>query len=271
MRKEIPLAVVFSLGRLIGEQGDKTRQAPAYTTTSIVNAATGANGELGPNTLITIHGAGLAYTTRALRTDDIRDGVLPTQLSGTGVRVLLSGIPIHILYVSPTQINCLVPSNLRPVDVNLTATLDGLSGPAVRLRLNRVAPGLFTMPDRSAIALRPGGQLASLEARAQGGEMVVLFATGLGDTLPPSRPGAIANQRATLAAMADFRVLLNGQAVPPGNIQYAGATPGFAGVFQINVALPDWIGTDPEIRIEMGENASPPGILLHASPVTSSR
>jgi uncharacterized protein (TIGR03437 family) len=57
-------------------------------------------------------------------------------------------------------------------------------------------------------------------------------------------------------------VLLNGKAVPPGSVSYAGLAPGFAGLYQINLVVPSGLPPNPEIRIAIGQQISPPLVLL---------
>jgi uncharacterized protein (TIGR03437 family) len=45
-------------------------------------------------------------------------------------------------------------------------------------------------------------------------------------------------------------------------IKYAGVTPGYAGLYQINLALPDSPGQDPEIRVAIGDQSTPSGLKL---------
>jgi uncharacterized protein (TIGR03437 family) len=45
-------------------------------------------------------------------------------------------------------------------------------------------------------------------------------------------------------------------------IQYAGLTPGWAGLYQINLIVPGNVGTDPEISVAIGDQASPAGLKL---------
>ena len=85
------------------------RDAPSYSTSSIVNSADNVAGPLAPNTIGTIYGKGLSYVTRALAPEDVIGGVLPNGLPGTGVNILIGGVPANIFYGSPAQINFLVP------------------------------------------------------------------------------------------------------------------------------------------------------------------
>ena len=60
----------------------------------------------------------------------------------------------------------------------------------------------------------------------------------------------------------DFRVVLNGTDVDSHLVLYAGVTPGFAGLFQINLQLPANAPSNPEIRIGYGAQLSPAGRIL---------
>jgi uncharacterized protein (TIGR03437 family) len=106
----------------------------------------------------------------------------------------------------------------------------------------------------SGLVIHADGSLVSSKSPAKAGEVVVIFAVGLGPTSPAVKTGTatptpapvLANQRLTL--QFDFRP----NAVPsrpylnplvmapvvPGPI-FAGLTPGQVGLYQINVRIPD--------------------------------
>ena len=60
---------------------------------------------------------------------------------------------------------------------------------------------------------------------------------------------------------SDLKVSLGGAAMEPWRIKYAGLTPGSAGLYQINLLLPDNPGTDPEIRVTAGDQTAAAGHL----------
>jgi uncharacterized protein (TIGR03437 family) len=62
--------------------------------------------------------------------------------------------------------------------------------------------------------------------------------------------------------LSDLKVSLGGVVMDPVLVKYAGMTPGFAGLYQINLALPGNLGTDPEIRVAVGDQQSPAGLKL---------
>lgn len=240
----------------------QSREAPSYSAASIVNAASNEAGAVAPYSLITIYGRNLAFVTRAIGPDDLRGNSLPTVLPNTGVRVWLSGIPAAILFVSPTQINALVPANLRPGLVELQVSLDNLVGPRVVLELVESAPGVFLAGSDTPIAARPDGRLATRDDPLRPGEWVTLYATGLGLTVPPPTGVQIANGAARLEKMPDFEILLNGEPIPLRRVGYAGLAPGFAGLYQINVQIPDEPPADPELRLGVRGRLSRPGLRI---------
>ena len=87
--------------------------APAVTAGNIVSAATSVAGPMAPNSWVTIYGTNLGVTTRAWTDSDFVNGRIPFSLDGVSVVLNLFGAPrlAYVGYVSPTQINFLLPSD----------------------------------------------------------------------------------------------------------------------------------------------------------------
>jgi hypothetical protein len=82
--------------------------APVIGSNGVVNGASfQAGAGIAPNSYVTITGTNLASTTDNWN-NSIVGGELPTSLDG--VTVTFSGVPGYLSYISPTQINVLVPS-----------------------------------------------------------------------------------------------------------------------------------------------------------------
>jgi uncharacterized protein (TIGR03437 family) len=163
---------------------------------------------------------------------------LPKELAG--VSILVNGIPAPILAIAnlPSsdplglqQINFQVPfeaafgANTLPMEVRY----QGIST-FVQPRL--VAPGIFTLPDGSgAVQHASDFSLVTPSNPARNGEVIVAYVTGLGPVDPAVASGVPA------PGAASFR----GACIPPtaslGKILYAGLTPGFVGLYQINVQV----------------------------------
>jgi uncharacterized protein (TIGR03437 family) len=54
--------------------------------------------------------------------------------------------------------------------------------------------------------------------------------------------------------------------VPRELILYAGVAPGFEGLYQINLQLPAQLDANPELRISLNGQTSPPNLVLPLQP-----
>jgi uncharacterized protein (TIGR03437 family) len=235
-------------------------QAPAYSAAGMVNGPNYAPGPFAPNSIVSIFGSGLARSSQGVTAGDILNNTLPTELNGTHVYVMNS--PTPLLYVSDGQVNFLVPGNQLDGDVKIRVVREGLTGPEVTVTLVDAAPALFQTAAGYAIAAHLDNSLIAPGSPAQAGEIIVVYACGLGRTLPNPAPGAIPQSAAVIQRLSDLKVYLGGAAIDAASILYAGLTPGSAGLYQINLVLPDNPGTDPEIRVAIADQSSPAGLKL---------
>jgi len=135
LRAAFGLLAVFLFGPAVRAEGIRRVPAPTYSASSIVNAASNQSGPIAPNTIVSLYGADLAFVTRAIVPDDLHGQILPTTLSGTGVRVLVGKLSANLYFISPTQINFLVPASLLAGPMDVQVSLDGRFGPAARITL----------------------------------------------------------------------------------------------------------------------------------------
>jgi uncharacterized protein (TIGR03437 family) len=235
-------------------------QAPVYSAGTIVNAPNYAPGPFAPNSIATIFGSGLARSSQGLTAGDITNNTLPMELNSTRVYVMDS--PAPLLYVSSGQVNFLVPGNQLAGDVKIRVVREGLTGPEVTVTLLDAVPALFPTAAGYAIAAHLDNSLIAPDLPAMAGEVIVVYACGLGRTLPNPAPGAIPQSAAVIQRLSDLKVYLGGTAIKPASILYAGVTPGSAGLYQIDLVLPDGLGADPEIRVAIADQFSPAGLKL---------
>ncbi len=237
--------------------------APSYSAANIVNNGDGSPGPFAPNSILSIYGTDLAVAEHILTAADITGDRLPTRLDFT--QVVVDNIPVPLLYVSEKQINFLIPSTQSIGPAVVRVTREGLTGPEVTIPVTDSAPALFINPNSTGYAIVSSRDLLSVvspDAPAKAGDMVVIWATGLGKTVPNPQTGELPPYLAEIVDKADLKVLLDGVPVDSANILYAGLTPQSAGLYQINVTLPDNLGTDPEIRVAMGAQSTPAGLKL---------
>jgi uncharacterized protein (TIGR03437 family) len=247
---------------MLGAEKPVARAKPSYSSASIVNAADNQSGQLAPNAIGTIYGTNLAYSTSAVTESDIHGGALPIMLGASETTVIIGNFPAALYYVSPTQINFLVPPNLLPGPVSVYVAVDTWRGPVTPLTLAPAAPGLFQLDAHNVVASHADGSVLTPSSPAKPGEVVVLWATGLGQTTPPPDGFQIPIAAAPLIADATLSILFDGVAVSPQAIDYAGQAPGFAGLYQINLTLPMSTGTNPEIRLQVDGATSIPKVHL---------
>lgn len=239
-------------------------EAPAYSAESIVNGANFAPGPLAPNSAATIFGTNLAWWTEQMNAENTREGFLPGFLAD--VRVFVANYLAPLIYVSPTQINFLVPGDLRPGPVTVWVARQGVHGPEVTVTLVEAAPQFFASPDGYVIAQHTDYSQVTPEHPALPGEVIVVYATGLGITRPNPAAGEIPKYAGLMARLDALRVSVGGVTLEPERVLYAGLTPGWAGLYQINLRLPDTLGPNPELRAEVGEQSSMEGLKLAAQP-----
>ena len=105
---------------------NRSATAPFFTAAGVVQAATETAGTLAPNAIATIYGTNLSWTTHIVDVADLNDGTLPTSVDG--VSVYVQGILSSLLYVSPGQINFIIPYELTLPTVRLSSPARGLRG-----------------------------------------------------------------------------------------------------------------------------------------------
>src|SRR5215475_11961439 len=92
--------------------GTARAAAPSYSAEGIVNASDYSYGPFAPNSVVSIFGSNLAYSTHALSSADISGGTLPVEMES--VRVYVENQAVPLLFVSQGQINFLIPISQNP-------------------------------------------------------------------------------------------------------------------------------------------------------------
>lgn len=243
--------------------------APCYSEAGIVNSASSEPGPLSANALATLYGSDLSFNTRAVAPSDMQGGRMPVKLGGVVLSV--DGESAALYYVSPTQINFAVPYTAVASTVTVRVMREGRAGPAVRVAMADAAPAFFLRGEWICGSHADGTPLAP-EAPADAGETVILYATGLGALLSDgSQPPSEAPSRASpLVRSAAFRAELGGRELEPKRILYAGAAPGFLGLYQINLTLPEELPETDEIRAGFeGRMSKPAHLPLRRAPAAT--
>jgi uncharacterized protein (TIGR03437 family) len=166
---------------------------------------------------------------------------LPKKLAGVEVTVGDLEVAAPLFYVSPGQINALIPFEALGQTLPLFVTTDeGRSAPFL-LQVSASGPGLFTTTgDGKGPAVILDASFRPLETAAAGKPMI-LYATGLGPTDPPAASGAPGALVEPLNRVVNIPEVYIGEA--PAVVDFAGLAPGLAGVYQLNV-IPRQLASD---------------------------
>jgi uncharacterized protein (TIGR03437 family) len=208
--------------------------APSVTAGNIVSAATSASGPVAPNSWVTIYGANLCVTTRPWTDGDFLNGGMPTSLEGASVTLIAANSPrpAYVGFVSPTQVNILLPSDLVAGTVTVRVKNPAGTSADVPITVAASAPQLFTADGKKALGVHANGALLSTAAAAPG-EAITLYGTGLGATNPALIPGQTPVGPADVVTLP--QVTIGGAAA---QVISAGIVPGAPGQYQIKVQVP---------------------------------
>jgi uncharacterized protein (TIGR03437 family) len=213
-------------------------ETPSVYFGGVVNSASFARApqnRTSPGGLVSIFGRNLANMT-------IEATRLPLSSTMGGAVVTFNGVAAPLLYVSPGQINAIVPELFGVFDsvqVQVTVSSAAVSSPEI-VPFAPVSPGVFTVARDGqglAAALHADGRPVTEANPARRGEFVQIYCAGLGSTSPPAPPGLPApNQEPLARTDAPVRVSLGGvTGIVP---QFAGLAPGFASLYQVNIQVP---------------------------------
>jgi len=197
-------------------------EPPRIDEGGVVNAADYTKA-LAAGSFASVFGGNLALVTAGWDAAMPSYGALPEGVGGVYVHV--GGRAADPSYVSPGQVNFLIPADLAPGRYRLEIVTPRTSV-AQDVEIAETAPALFAI-------VRDGRRLASPQAVAPGGE-VALWASGLGPSDPPLAPGTVLDHPRPLLHQPEATV-----AGKRAEVTYAGLA--FAGVWQVNIRVPEGV------------------------------
>lgn len=219
---------------------------PQIASDGVRGAGAFGGGAAAPGTWIEIFGASLSQTTRAWVEADFVNNTAPRSLDG--VSVLVGGRQAFVGYVSPTQVNALLPADV-PLGTQGVVVRNGIGeggGAVVSVNANAagiLAPAQFRLSGQQHIGalfedgktwVLARGAVAGLESRpAVPGDRITTFAVGLGPVISGLQPGIVPTGPQSI--ISQLQVYL---ANVPATVSYAGLAPGYVGLYQINFTVP---------------------------------
>ena len=176
---------------------------------------------------------------------------LPRELADT--QVLLNDQAVPLYFVSPGQINFLVPMNTPEsgaADIQVVRPSTGEVIAATPVPLARVSPALFiqgSSAEGQIAALNEDNSVNNAGNGAARGTVVQLFGAGQGIIRNAPEDGNVATTQ--LPTDEKPVVLMGTQFVDQANILYSGLAPGLVGVWQINVRVPDNVAPSSQVDV----------------------
>jgi uncharacterized protein (TIGR03437 family) len=167
---------------------------------------------------------------------------LPDELNG--VQVMINQVAARINYVSPTQINVVVPYNGAGSIAHIQVINGNNSSSVVTVLEGLTAVGAFTNNPEGglgyAAARHADFSVITKSSPAQTGEAVSLYLAGMGAVNLPVQNGAAAPSNPPSVTTADPLVFLLDSAghYLQATVGFSGLAPGFAGLYQINCTIP---------------------------------
>ena len=226
-------ATAFRVSRSPSDAWLLSPEQLSLNASAILNAAS-FQPRIGVGTIVSLFGNGLPLAV------------------GPSSAVELNGQPLPIFFSNGFQLNTAIPVDALPGTATLLAR-SPYGEVAFPIELADSSPALFVLDARNAAAvLNQDSTLNSASNPAIRGQAIVIFATGLGPvTLLPS---------GLSSASTPVSVLLGGRELTPF---FAGLTPGFIGLFQLNVIIPASLppGLDQTIQLRSAGLDSNSGIL----------
>ena len=253
------------------------RTPPAVTALSSASYLAGA----APDSLVSLFGTQLAL--RSVSGSPTAAG--QWSLAVADVTVEINGRAAGLAYVSPTQINCVVPHDTEMGPARIVVKNAGNEVAVGTMNVTLAAPALFSTDGAgrgNAVAFNavtyataPFSVVTPQNAGADKRTRLAVLGTGIRWTGNSARNAAVTNAAANVRARATTPA---GGAVPLG-LEYAGPAPGFPGVDQVNLVLPAEADTAERLNITIDagglssntlaipiRQAPPPVISLEAAP-----
>ena len=202
----------------------------AVTVTAVQNGASFTS-RITPGAFATITGTN--FTTAPLSASIVPFGTLLG-----GVTVSLAGILCPIEYVNPTQINFLVPWNTSLGLQPLIVTANGQTIGPVNITISGEAPGIFQYGANHAVAqnFNDNYSLNSPAAPAAVGSTLIVYCNGIGQVSNQPADGALSPSSPLAQGLYINSATIGGVSAP---ITFLGLTPGYVGLAQANITVPN--------------------------------
>ena len=182
-----------------------------------------------------------------------------TNLGGTQVYLAGQKLPLQIAYNG--QINALIP--YQNIPVNTQAQLFVLQNSAMSttqtVTIGEASPGIFILSTGvgAIVDYTKNNVVVDASHPASPGDTLVIYCSGLGAVTNPPEAGAAALASPLSYTTNPVTVKIGGQ---DAHVIFAGLSPGYVGLYQINVTIPSSVSPDPNSAVVVkvaGQQSTP--------------
>jgi uncharacterized protein (TIGR03437 family) len=187
-----------------------------------------------PGELVTIYGENFASSPV------IMQGGIPFPTTLNNVQVLINNQPAPLFYVFPGQIAFIMPYGTTTSIVQIQVVRNtNLTSNAITMFNYSTGPGLFSESQQGqglGKLLHTDYSQVTPDHPATPGEALMVFLTGLGPVFPTIPDGGLGQVSDTVLNIA---ARIDNIDAP---VTYKGLAPGFAGLYQVNIQVPNGVG-----------------------------
>ncbi len=234
---------------------------PLFISSGVVGAGSEQSGAVSPGEMVVLYGDRMGPAS--LASSQVSGGKLGTSLASA--QVLFDGTPAPLVYSSSGQVAAVVPYAVSGKPGTQVQVRNGSNvSDSVALPVAASAPGLFSADASGSgqgAILNSDSTVNSHSNPAAAGSIVVLYATGEGQTAPGGVDGLIAAGPTYPKPVLPVSVTIGGVAA---EVLYAGAAPSLvAGVMQVNARIPAGVATgDQQVVVTVGGASSQAGLTV---------
>jgi uncharacterized protein (TIGR03437 family) len=206
---------------------------PQFVTAGMANAASLQQRALAPGSLVSVFGLNL-----------------------NGATVQFDSLSAPIIYNSSSQLNLQVPWELQgKSSSSVTITVNSVTSAPQTVQVGLADAGIFSLgaPQGGQGAIvNLAGIVVDVNSPAHAGDYLQIYSTGLGavSNTPPTGAAAVAMPLSSLVANVDATI--GGVAA---QVIFAGLAPGFIGLYQVNVQVPQGVAAGDAVPVVLSTGA----------------
>ena len=188
---------------------------------------------------------------------------LPLPVSLQDTTLLIGGKVVPLIFASEGQINAVLPYDVPSgVRVPMLVRRGSRQSATQQVTLAAAQPAVFTLDlsgEGPGLIFSSRGLLADGDNPVSAGDVLVVYCSGLGPVDPPVTAGTAAPGTALAQTTNPVTATIGDQ---PAVVSFAGLTPGFTGLYQVNLRVPEGVAAGEAALVLTVAGATSPAVSL---------